>query len=321
MEATGKTSGIALEHAKPKLTADEQIARLKARGVTFEVCSETDAKRILEQESYWFKIAAYRALYDKQVEGNRVGSYINLDFAYLADLAAMDKELRRTLLPMTLDVEHYAISQVERIISEREDEDGYSIVADYWNSLTDDERNYRTSEIKRLEYDYYCSELIRSYKDDMPAWVFMELLTFGAFIDFYLFCAKRWQDNKMRQAHYALRAVKSARNAYAHSSCIISNFRRQGKYFKTNADVANALEKAGISKQARTKRMKNASLQQVAILMFAYSRFVTGSDDRKHAKAALQKLQDRIDKHKEYYTANNAINSTFDFLKKVFQII
>ena len=108
------------ENRKPKLTVDEQIGRLKSRGVKFDICSEEEAKRILEHESYWFKIGAYRSLYSKQVSGEHVGDYINLDFAYLADLAAIDKCLRQTLLPMTLDVEHYAIVLVERIISERE---------------------------------------------------------------------------------------------------------------------------------------------------------------------------------------------------------
>lgn len=309
------------KHVKPKLAVDEQIAHLKDKGVRFELCSEDEARCILESESYWFKIAAYRALYDKHAEGQHEGKYINLDFAYLVDLATIDKQLRRTLLPMTLDVEHYAISAVEREISERSDEDGYSIVRDYWNDLTDAERGYRSAEIGRLRDDFYCGALIRKYQDDMPAWVFMELLTFGAFINFYKYCAMRWGDEEMRQSHYVLRSVKSARNAYAHSSCIVSNFRREDGRYRTNVKVMHALEDAGVSRTVRAKRMRNTALQQIATLMFAYSHFVTGDEDRRHTKDALAVLAQRIVEHKDYYEANNAIVSAFGFLEKTFDIL
>lgn len=321
MEKEPENSQVdATEHAKPKLTVDEQIARLKSKGITFDICTEDDAKYVMAEESYWFNIAAYRTLYDKQIDGEHEGCYINLDFAYLADLAAIDKQLRQTLLPMTLDVEHYAISKIERIVSERDDEDGYSIVVDYWNSMTDDRREHRTAEIKRLREDFYCGKLLEQYRSSMPVWVFMELLTFGAFIDFYGFCAKRWDDQEMRQDHYTLRAVKSARNAYAHSCCIINNFRRTDIRHRTSVEVMKALENAGVSKQVRNKRMKNVAMQQIATLMFAQSRFVTGSADKKKASASLQKLCERMDEHSDYYLTNNVVTSAFEFLKKIFTL-
>ena len=47
---------------------------------------------------------------------------------------------------------------------------------------------------------------------EMPAWVFLELSSFGAFADFYLFCANRWGDSGMRDEHYMLRRANSLRN-------------------------------------------------------------------------------------------------------------
>lgn len=57
---------------------------------------------------------------------------------------------------------------------------------------------------------------------EMPAWVFLELSSFGAFADFYLFCANRWGDSGMRDEHYMLRRANSLRNAAAHSSAIVN---------------------------------------------------------------------------------------------------
>lgn len=115
--------------------------------------------------------------------------------------------------------------------------------------------------------------------------------------------------------------MKSARNAYAHSSCIVSNFRREDGRYRTNVKVMHALEDAGVSRTARAKRMRNTALQQIATLMFAYSHFVTGDEDRRHTKDALAVLAQRIVEHKDYYEANNAIVSAFGFLEKTFDIL
>ena len=37
---------------KPKLTVEEQIEHLKSKGVTFELCDEGEASRILSERAY-----------------------------------------------------------------------------------------------------------------------------------------------------------------------------------------------------------------------------------------------------------------------------
>lgn len=287
----------------------------------FEICNETEAKRILETESYWFKLGAYCTLYDKQVEGDHVGDYINLDFAYLVDLTSIDNQLRRTLLPLTLDVEHYAMARLEHLLCGHEEEDGYSVVRDYWDSLSSAERKRRYSEIARLKRDYYCAVLLRKYHKDMPAWVFMELLTLGAFIDFYRFCARRWESDEMQQEHYLLRAVKSARNAYAHSACTINNFKRRDGRYSTHLWVNEALERTGASKASREKWLRSTAFQQIATLMYSYTYFVSAPETVERARNTLAVLVERIDKHEDYYRLNNTITSAFAFLKKLFDMI
>lgn len=132
-------SDAGMRAIKPKLTVDEQIERLKSKSVTFNLCVEEDARETLRDKTYYFKLAAYRVLFDKRVGGERDGEYVGLDFGHLRDLAAIDHMLRYTLLPMTLDVEHFAKVKLMREITEREDEDGYSIVADYQESLSERE--------------------------------------------------------------------------------------------------------------------------------------------------------------------------------------
>lgn len=138
------------------LTVGQQIDHLKAKGVAFELCSEEDAASYLSDRSYYFKLAAYRVLFDKRIGGERDGQYVNLDFGHLKALASLDRDLRYALLPLTLDVEHAARAKLVRIATEREDEDGYSIAADYMASLNHNERRRREGDVKSLESDAYC---------------------------------------------------------------------------------------------------------------------------------------------------------------------
>ena len=105
-----------------------------------------------------------------------------------------------------------------REATQRKDEDGYAIVADYLASLNHDERQRRELETSRLAGDAYRGPLVRKYASDMPVWVYVELLTFGAFANLYRFCSERWHDQRMKDEHYLLRQAKDARNAYAHGN-------------------------------------------------------------------------------------------------------
>jgi abortive infection bacteriophage resistance protein len=121
----GSDTAPASCHAKPKLTIDEQIAHLKSKGITFRLCSEDDVYECLMNKTYYFKIAAYRVLFPKHVGGKFNDQYVNLDFGMLKDLATIDQMLRYALLPMTLDVEHFAKVKLLRKLTEHVDEDGY----------------------------------------------------------------------------------------------------------------------------------------------------------------------------------------------------
>ncbi len=246
---------------------------LKQKGVSFELCAEAEAARILAGQDHYFRLAAYRVLFPKRVGGPRDGQYAGLDFGHLVDLAAIDRELRGFLLPLTLDVENSAKTRLIERITEKPGEDGYSILSDYLAALNHGDRNRREGELRRLQNDAYLGPLVSRYPiGEMPAWVFLELSSFGAFADFYLFCANRWGDSRMRDEHYMLRRSK----------------------------------------------MRNPRILQMAVLAYAYSRFVPkekagGTPER------LLALADRSKLHGDWYASNTVITSSHDFIARVFE--
>ena len=82
-------------------TSNELIEHMKNKEIKFNIISEIEAKKILENNNYYFKLAAYRNNYFKKP--NR--EYIDLEFAYLRELSIIDMELRHLVLEMALDIE------------------------------------------------------------------------------------------------------------------------------------------------------------------------------------------------------------------------
>lgn len=67
-----ETDGI--KQRKALLTTNQQIEHLKSKGVTFKLCSEKDAAEYLANHTYFFKIAAYRILFENASADNTMAS-------------------------------------------------------------------------------------------------------------------------------------------------------------------------------------------------------------------------------------------------------
>ena len=205
-------------HDKPLLTVEQQIAHMKAKGITFELCTEEDAAQHLRTKCQLFRVYAYRKLFPKHVGGLRDGQYANLDFGHLKELSNLDRKLRDVLLPMTLDVEHFA---KVRLLAAAEDhaEDGYAIMRDYREASTEEQRKHLKTELKQRRNDPYAGAVVRKYQDDMPVWAFCEVVSFGTFTDLLRFRADRWDDKRLRRDHYQYKDTRQVRNASAHALC------------------------------------------------------------------------------------------------------
>ena len=311
------TTSESLAREKPLLSIEQQVEHLKCKGVRFDLCSEDDAKTCLSDKIYYFKLVSYRSLFQKRVGGEHDGEYVHLDFAYLKELASIDQQLRYTLLPMTLDVEHFAKTKVMREATTR-GEDGYAIANDYMAGLTLQDRERRRSELNMLRKDVYCGDLYRKYQGGMPIWVLLELVSFGTFIDFYRFCGLRWENREMVDEHYLLRQAKAVRNACAHSSNVVNGFSMTGSLVGTNASVSRALADAGIPRRVRVSRMRNPRLQQIATVLYLHKSIVDGITTREAATTRLRLLGGSMRRVRDDLSDNDSVRSSFDFLMKLF---
>ena len=316
---------ITAVHDRPKLTAEQQIAHLKSKGVKFEKCSEENALNYLRENNNYFKLRAYRTGFDKIENGDNAGKYIDLDFAMLRDVAIIDMEMRYNILPLALDIEHSEKVKLLRYVCEH-DEDGYSVVSEYFNFLQEQEdlgKNTAFSslknEIARNQQNSYCSGIVQKYQNNFPIWAFLEVITFGSFIHFLNYCLGYFEDEtftKMFESdYYLLRSIKTIRNAAAHSNCILNQLQRNTSQHSTNYELNRDLSKL-VSKSQRDRLMSSAAVQDFVTLLFAHQKIVTSTGVRKHRGTALKELTDRMFYHADYYTNNPVISTSFDFFKK-----
>lgn len=90
----------ATPQAKPKLNVDEQIQAMRANGIRFDIMDEAEAAEFLTSANYLFKVKAFDKDFDRRraEPDGRPGPYLNLDFAYLAELSKLDRHLRSFVL-------------------------------------------------------------------------------------------------------------------------------------------------------------------------------------------------------------------------------
>ncbi len=303
------------------LTPKEQIEHCIDKGISFNKISQKDAIIYLSNSNNYFKIRSFRKNYTKD---STIGKYTNLDFAELVDLAKIDNQLRYILLDMALDIEHFSKVNLLQILRE-ENEDGYSIVKDYVNQLSDINKTRLEQDWNKNRGSIYCGNLYKKYINlDItvcPVWVFIEILSFGQYLYFYEFCAKRCRDTikayHLTENLYLMRVVKDLRNASAHNNCIINDLRVPlPPTIKANYRITTELGKIGLSKKVRKKHLKRAPLYHIIAVLYTHKIIVSSKETHKKTSQKLQELSERLYKNNTYAN-NDIITSTFNILKVV----
>ncbi len=286
------------KRAKPPLTVEQQLVHLKAKGVTFDLCNEEEAATYLSDKCQFFRVIAYRKLFDKHVGGERDGQYINLDFAQLRYLAGLDRQFRDVMLAMFLDIEHFAKARLLHELTLHADEDGYSVVADYREELKSSGRMYMENELRARKGDDYCGDIIQKYAGGMPLWALLEVVSFGTLIGMMKFCADRWGDPDLKELHYQLKRVKFIRNATGHSSCFLNDIgdKKRGS-IRVPSVISRELSQMGLPKKLRARKLRNARMQQVVSLLYLYSVLVRWRIPHSSARRTPQILRNRRREH------------------------
>lgn len=319
---------------KPMLSVENLIQHMKNKGIQFSIISDIDAKQHLEVHNNYFKLSCYRKNYSKITSGANAGKYENLEFAYLRELARLDTEIRHILLDMALDIEHFLKVALIRAVEDRngiDGEDGYKIVNDFITDAGNTSLHEKASNIARRSKSFstkiqqnknnpYCSGLSNRYRDAMPVWAFVELISFGDLKELveYYDLHTSWNTPVDLQS---LDRVRQIRNACAHGNAIINDLKpMQTTIGKSSAPVyiSQYVYAAGISKTMCQKKLSNPRISQIVHLLYVYDKLVSSSYTRNMRLAQLRDLvNSRCVEHREYFNKNLMLSSTHEFFVKL----
>lgn len=290
------------------LNSDELIRHMKSKNIQFRIMTEEEAKEFIENNTYFYKIYAYRKNYEKY-QGKKSGKYKDLDFAYLKELSTLDMHLRYFIIKMCLDIEHTLKLKLLHDVEENPFDDGYKLVHKFI------EKYPRIGEkINKQRTSSYGRDIISKYYPDFPIWTFVELISFG---DLTHLCAFNYElykrkiyDNKF------LNAVRDLRNAAAHNNCLIYNLKRENVTIST--EIVRFARAAGNGKDSVNKKLSNRFLNDFVTLLYVYDSIGVSPQIKYHRLSELKELMtSRFLQHKEYFIANSVITSSYLFIMNI----
>jgi len=314
---------------KPKMTSKELIDKLRdEKGVTFKYVTEDKAETYLAQINNFLRTAAYRKNYQKYLKGPSKDKYIDLDFAYLQELSTVDMHLRNLITKMCIDIEHDLKVLLLNELEKDANEDGYVIVDNFLKN-----NPYVVGKIEAASASPFTGDLINKYfmiqkvynvqkgkmenkivGFDCPAWVLMELLSFGDFIHFYEYYYGI--KGSMPVDISMINLVKSLRNGCAHNNCIIADL-NSGSSIAPAAIYRIIKTMPDINKNQRQKKLSCRAVLEFVCMLCVYDMIVS-EKVKIHRIGELKKLFDvRIREKRGFFKKNQLLTSTFDFVYKV----
>lgn len=317
---------------KPKQTAEELISKMKNKGITFHYTTEKDAKEYLTNVNNYLRTTAYRKNYQKYNKGMNYGKYIYLDFSYLQELSTIDMHFRFLILKMCSDIEHALKVQILKDIEMNSETDGYDIVSTFLKQnpyiINKIESSISSSFTGDLIGKYFTIRLISGNRkkrkwriisyDDCPAWVLMELLTFGDFIRFYGFYYISATPSKISLP--VLHLVKSLRNAAAHNNCLLANLSHGTSHApKEISKMVRTIP--SIHSNQRRKKLSCRPMLEFTALLYVYNLTVSDKVMYHRIKELKDLFFSRMLYKKDFFQKNELIKSNYEFACKIIKAL
>ena len=308
------------------LSIPEMIQRLIERNVKFDFYCEADAINYLAKNNYYYKLTLFESNFEVGKLGDMKNKYIDLDFAYLIDLAAIDYNVRLLLFNITTSIEHYLKLRIFNLIESIKDEDGYKIV----NLFLDEDYNdpqypkrIHENIMMKKDSEYYTS-IFSKYNlqdgkkiQDIPIWVFFELISFGELVRFFKFFTNYYnlEDKKYFKV---LKEAKKLRNATAHNSCILVDLDAKDNKTKPSNLIDEYLIQCGINRKTRFNKLKNSRIRQITCALYLFNEIVTSESVKQNVYKEINELfYGRIVLNKNYYVNNRLLKSVYHYFHKI----
>lgn len=322
---------------KNTLSINDQIKHLQKRGITFDCTKIESARSFLFYSNYFYKLYSYRKNFNTKVDpddsNNRV--YVGLDFSMLVDLSKFDRDIRYTILELSLDVEHGLKRKLVCEITRNPKEQNAEIIESYLNNCITNKFKCLNSKWINLNEElketwngnYFNENLIEHKKCDgaicykkWKIWEFVEVIDFGSLINIFNLYSNTYSV-KMANKNILI-ATKSLRNATAHNSCLIDDLSRQFSKDKRHIDnsIIKYAKEIGKFNSKQIDSHKNKTfVYTVLCLLYLFDKFCSKKSKARQYKKLynLFHIENPIFKDTRYISSSTILYSTFKFLDTI----
>lgn len=303
---------------KHKFTIEQQINHMKSQGIKFEISNSDKALNFLTYSNYYFKVKSFAKNYKKNED-----TYENLDFAYLRKFSILDTAFRELVLELSLLCEHLMKVLICRSCSQNNDDDGYTVVNNFFNSENSPQLPTSLKRYDEGAFSVYSKPLLDKYRNNMPVWVLVEVLNFGELISFYKFY--KTQHNIEKISEFNLYAIKSLRNVAAHNSCILHTLTMPpmgAEDMKTSTTLKNFLYSKGLlSRRGRGREIRIPLIHDFLCLILTFSKLCPNTEIKEKLKQKIFTYFKRCEERSEYFKHETLILQRYFFIKKATQTI
>ena len=294
-----------------KLTVPEIISYCKETlGITFNLKSEEEAAVFLAKHNYFFRLKQYADFGEK----TKSGKFTNVDFGQMVELSTVDMFLRKLILKMTLDFEHYLKVKIINDSQENPADDGYAVVENFLE--THNRVRHLIENLNNSSY-FYNRQVFDKYKEKTSVWSIVEMLGFSDFIDFYAHYYQYFHQKCEYTPHFD--SVRRLRNAAAHNTCMISNLKPQS-WFKSDIEINFELlgAKLEVGNGVISSCLKVPVLNDFAVMLSNYVKLISSPKIKEKTLEEMQEFfNGRMILHKDYFDNVNEIKNAYHFAKDV----
>jgi abortive infection bacteriophage resistance protein len=294
-----------------KLTVPEIIDYMKNDlGITFTITSEADAAEFLRTHNYFFRIKQYADNFEIKP---KTGKYTGLDFGHLQELSTIDMYLRKLLLKMTIDVEHYLKVKIVNDCQENPADDGYKAVT----SFLEKHPEVKSQILAGARAPGYDADIFRAHAESPAVWNIVEMIGFYDFINFFEYYYTYFNIMNDEIKHFS--SVRRIRNAAAHNLCMLRSLRPEPA-FKFDMDTCFELtqSRCGLTPTEISHNMKIPVLNDFAVMLDVYTKMVSSPKVKEMTFKEMTDFFDgRMIRRKELFENNENITGAYKFARKI----
>lgn len=216
---------------------------------------------------------------------------------------------------MCLDVEHALKTRLMYDLSNNLEEDGYNIVNEYFEGRYDRLKDCLPKGTKSAT-----AALIGSMLEDeehIPLWSLVEVISFGRFIEIYELYYGMYGGE-----HYCsyLGSIKYLRNAAAHNTCLLNSLKKPSfSNITKTKDIMNRISKIKGVTTNNKKKMENPLIHDFVVLLFVYNDILSNKANQHLRDKGMNNIRtlfcDRMLRHQEYFEKNDALKSSYEFVR------